>query len=46
MQPFIKLIKEFLLTATEEVIRIFGIEYPYMNAVVNISALAARGPPL
>lgn len=45
MQPFI-LIKKLFLTAIEEIKRISGIECPYMNAVVNVGGMAARGPPL
>ena len=40
MQPFIILIKELFLTAIEKVLRIFGVIWPYMNAVVNVKGVA------
>ena len=46
MQPFIQELRKLFLTAVEEVLRIFGVVWPYMNAVVNVSGMAARGPPL
>ena len=39
MQTVIKLIKELFLTAIEEVLRIFGVIWLYMNVVVNVSGV-------
>ena len=44
MQPFIILIKKLFLTAVEEVLRIFGVIWPYMNAVFNVKGVATFSP--
>ncbi|MBR5393666.1 MAG: hypothetical protein IK144_01125 [Bacteroidaceae bacterium] len=40
MQLFIRLIRKLFLTTVEEIIRIFGIEWPNINVDVNVSGMS------